>query len=290
MTNFTTRPIKRKLSRFEKSSIPDTSGLALVLPGSPGTEVEELLEAGFNPLAIRGVENDVENYDKLFSHYADLIALYNTDLLHFVRGSRLRGKYSYAHLDMCGHLSDYDTDLATVLPKLMSHRSRLRLTYMWGRKSVDRKEFESLLIEEVLLKICRSGMEGDHSKYRWEELWNSILDSSPENVTPLAALSMVIASFFLGASPFEVSHDLIKEPKGTHGIGGLKRYHYSDNNGSHMSTVWVNLSPVPNRGRPFDELYTMLSDIPSFGSSNFNQLEEKANAAEDRRAARRTRT
>jgi hypothetical protein len=246
------RPIKRKLSAFEKSSLLTTQGRALILPGDINTEVEELTSAGYNPCLIFGCENEEPTYRYLLNHYHDSVHLFHMDVFEWMRRVRATGQYSYLHLDLCGHFGREEAINIQAWRALLAPTARVRVSVFRGRRSPMQFEWEEQLLQDLLLRWCELGYELDALD---PERWIAFYDHSREtrDDTTKTILAVMISNFFFGLDDFRVyvdsctaREDFLPRVEGDHLLTNISRWTYNEQgNPSHMFTVWADLVPLP---------------------------------------------
>jgi len=253
-SNTRLRETKRQLSAHEKTALPTTSGRALLLPGSIKGEVEELIDAGYDPAHIFGVEKEPGIYSELFDFYRDTVHIVNEDVFTWMRNSKARGTYSYIHLDMCGHLAQRDFYYYQHWSKLPAENARVRVSLFRGRRSAAQFDWESRLYDELLLQWCRIGHERDvNDPARWEAYYNHFQEHINDSTRIMVGL--MIMNFFFGIEDYrtflqtcsEQGEWYIPHVLGDHDITNIKRYTYNEaGSPNYMFTVWADLVPLTN--------------------------------------------
>lgn len=246
-----TRYVKRELSSAEKATVPTTRGRALVLPGAPGSEIEELIEAGFDAAYIIGVEHQARLADELMEYYRDGAHVFCAEVCDFMRHARMAQTYSYIHLDFCCQLTrELAVDIQAWRP-LVAPTARVRMSTFRGRRSPAQMDTETLLINDTLLTWCEAAHDLDNSdRPRWVAFHDFLVDHDTDTATVMAAI--MIANFFFGMDDFEeyvaearARGPFIPEVRGTHAISDITRWNYHERSSpNHMATTWVDLEPL----------------------------------------------
>lgn len=266
---FNVRRIKRSLSCFEKSSLPDPTGRALILPSMVGTEVEELIAAGFDPEKVDCVEHVRSTYEQLAAVYPNVI--YN-DVTEWLRDCPYL--YSYIHLDLCSQLSP---EISIGMQRWQGHvtdYSRIRVSICRGRRMGEQYAWEDRLYRETLGR------------------WARLLDIDDAEVTrddtTAAVVGLVLSNFFFGITDIRTYFDacqrhgdhLPTQWTPTHAIADLSRYcHHEPGSRNYMWTVWMDLCPLPE-GNTHDpswvraQLQPIYEDL-SFFPSIFSLYKDK---------------
>jgi len=268
------RETKRKLSTYEKQTLPDTSGRVLILPGSTKGEVEELVEAGFDPTRIYGLEKDPSVYAELFDFYRDNVHIVQEDVFSWMRKTKAPNTYSYIHLDMCGHLLPRDFFYYQDWINLPADTARVRVSLFRGRRLHAQLDWEQRLYDELLLQWCRLGHERDENDPgRWEEHFNRFQEDMGDSTRVVVGL--MIMNFFFGLPDYrsfmepcyEQDEWYVPHVLGNHTITNIKRFTYHEvGSPNHMFTVWADLVPLKNPIRTseqwaLNEIHRIFSQI-----------------------------
>lgn len=246
------RPIKRQLSVFEKSTIQRPEGRALVMPAEPNTEIEELVEAGFNPCFIYGVEQDMSRYIALLAHYHDQAHIHQGDVFQFMNKARGIKRYTYVHIDLCGMFTREVAIKTQSWRPLMAPWSRLRFSAYRARQSPGQQEFEQQLHEDLLLRWCEIGYELDAAD---PERWIHYHQRAQEHLSDTSRLivAIAVANFFFGIDDYRSYIDdcarkgtaFLPLVEGDYLPHNIKRWHYNEpGTPNHMFTVWMDLQPL----------------------------------------------
>lgn len=243
-------PIKRALSRFEKSSLHSGHQIhrALVLPGSPGGEVEELIEVGFDTRQIIAVERDRELANTLFTHYVDDVQVIHAELHDVIR--YLRGTYSYVHLDFCGMLNDDEMYCIDQLRNVVASQARLRVTLTRARKAPAMEQRERDLYHDLLGALIYSARNVDvaHHQTRWVDVYERLFDNAFDATALVGAMFVVNYFFGMSVTSF-LERDASTFPMPTDQfsmITAVNRYAYNEpRSKTPMSTIYVDVERWP---------------------------------------------
>lgn len=261
-------PVKRALSQYEKSSLLDAHlrHRALILPGSPGTEVEELIKVGFGPRQIIALERDPTLARALFTHYVDEVQVIQSELYDAI--PFLRGTYSYVHLDFCGMLNDHEIACIERIRRVVASEARLRVTLTRARKTPVMEKRERDLLLDSLGQLIFAARSEDlimhHS--RWIHIYDAIFDTEFDPATALIG-TMFICNYFFRCSVFDVvcQHENVPELGDEFAcVTRLHRFHYLEpHSKTPMSTLYADIErwPLATSGqtRPWvlDRFYQM---------------------------------
>lgn len=248
-------PVKRALSRYEKSSLSELHRLhrALILPASMGTEVEELIEVGFDPRQIIAVERDPELARELFSHYVDDVQVILAELRHVI--PHLRGKYSYVHLDFCGMLNDDELFCIESLRRVVASHARLRVTLTRARKAFTMEKRERDLLLDSLGQLIYAARSEDiaTNQLRWVEVYDTIFNSDFDTTALVGAI--FVCNYFFSKSVVDIAADNTYLPElgdEFSMVTSFHRFQYIEpNSKSPMSTLYVDIErwPLASSGR-----------------------------------------
>jgi len=250
--NKTLRPNKRQLSIEEKSTLAFPPGRALVLPGDPRTEIEELVSAGYDPCYIFGVEIDPKNYSSLVNYYHDNAKIFHADVFYWMKQVQARGEYTYIHLDFCGHFNEEHAIGCQSWIHLPAPEARIRVSIFRGRRSPMQFDWESQMQENLLLRWCELGYELDEiDSKRWITFYNHFQETMDDSTKLI--VSLMILNFFFGVKDYrdylaecEKKGTFFPDTNGTHYLEKIYRYTYNEpGSPNYMYTVWVDLKPVP---------------------------------------------
>lgn len=246
------RPTKRRLSTYEKSSLVTTEGRALVLPGSPNTEIEELAEAGYDACRIFGVEQDEKTFRELQRHYHDSAHLFHDDVFKWMSRAQGLGQYSYIHLDFCGHFTSEQAVGMQEWKDLAAPEARLRVSVFRGRRSPLQFDWEETMQHDLLLNWCQLAFDTDEvDQDRWVAHDNQVRDTLEDTTKIIVALMTL--TFFFGVTDYRTYLDNCRQHgnylpsvEGRHVLTGIHRFIYNEpGSPNHMFTVWVDLKPMP---------------------------------------------
>lgn len=145
------KSVKRSLSVYEKSLIPKDPnfkfGNALIFPGEPNTEVEELVAIGFRHENIFGIERDYARAEILLDYYYDSIRIFCDEMNTFL--NRTKNVYNYAHLDYCGHFNVSAAEDIIQLARKTTDYCFIRVTLFDARRAQSQKEFEETFWDQL---------------------------------------------------------------------------------------------------------------------------------------------
>lgn len=246
------RPVKRRLSVYEKSSLPTHEGRALILPGAPNTEIEELVDAGYNSCHIFGVEQDPVIYQQLMSHYHDNVHIYRGEICDWMAKSRAPGEYSYVHLDFCGHFTREEAAGIQAWRTIVAPTARVRLSIFRGRRSPLQFDWEEQMHEDLLLAWCQLGYDNDTvDPERWVDYHNQIAETMDD--TTQIVIAIMLCNFFFGIEDYRKYVDSCREHgpylptvNGNHILTNVYRWTYNEaGSPNYMFTVWADLLPIP---------------------------------------------
>lgn len=262
------RHVKRSLSRYEKTSLVNAYDRALILPGEPNTEVEELINSGFDPMYIVCVEREQDIADALYEYYWDQCHVHWEEIGKFMARSKSYGQYGYVHLDYCGHLKQDEIEGIQHWRRLMAPVSRVRVSIFRGMRMRDQFDLEEMLQEQLLVRLCEAISKDDKNNYeRWALLADSFREATDDTTRVVGAL--MLFNFFFGIDNVWKWTDRcalegvsVPEISGTHIIQNITRFKYNEEGApNHMFTVWADLAPMPEmktKKTRFDALAEML--------------------------------
>lgn len=244
------RTVKREISVYEKNTLTALDGRACVMPGEPETEVEELIAAGFNPLAIVGVEQIEWIYRRLRSHYWDTLTLFNEEVGAFLARAQA-ASYSYIHLDYCGHFNRETVASLAGWPRVLAPSARMRYTVVRGRRNSSQYEWEAQLFRDLALTWCELGANSDNDDmFRWLTYDDALRGLDDDTPITLALMTMLGATFGVDDVRTYMDSLRIRGPhvpvvEGRHRVTGIKRFCYAEpGTPNHMFTMWVDLEPL----------------------------------------------
>lgn len=243
---------KRRLSVAEKSSLTrflPVMGKALVLPGEPNTEIEELVEVGFNPAMIYGVEGDPDIAESLHLYYRDRTPIYYDEVGYWL--SQSTSTFSYMHLDYCGQIT---RERLTSMQRAMGHLdpvARLRVSVFGSRRTQGTKTFESQVLDATLINMLDfiRGHETGWAMSIADSLQSTFADYQYEDPSALIA-TILFVNHVMGMSWEQLCDQLddksnaLPSHRGAHQINGITRYRYTTDNNV-MYTTWVDFTPIP---------------------------------------------
>lgn len=253
-TNPVLNSIKRNLSIWEKNSVPSISGRQLIMPGAISetedheSEVEEMIDRGFNPLGIVCVERDADIAEQFYSTYIDGPPIHIGDVGWFLSTSRC--KYSYIHLDFCTQLKEESEMQCIAFTKdSLDTVARLRVTV--SNQRLNRVHQDKLLRirNEVMIGFIHSASEKDlDNPKRWLHLINEIRSNTEP--TQIIAFIYLITHFF--GVDYMTYDNICKmdkayfpEVQGNHIISSLQRWKYTNRN-TNMETIWADFFTFDN--------------------------------------------
>lgn len=269
----TVHHIKRQLSVLEKDSLRTnpriTTGKACILPAVPGTEVNELIAIGFDPERIYCVEENQELADALYEHYWDRVPVHWEEIAKYLQ--RAHNKYTYIHLDYCGHLRDQQVEGIERATEKLAEHGRLRVSVMLSRRPDEQIQEEYLLTQRILTNLVNAAEIEYPNLTQWQQLLKNVLLQAQDPTVSCAAVIFLKAVF--GLRVFEYTDQCLHAgapflpvPRGGHRIVSLTRHHYKEVIGSNtMATIWVNVAPA--LGEPgeaelvVEELITLLQTL-----------------------------
>lgn len=253
-----TKPIKRALSKYEKSllveALEDTeyhTRNAVVLPGSPNTEVDELANHFCPPQNISCIEKDPEVADSLYTWYYDTCQVHNDSLFDFLKNSRRM--YDYIHMDFCGFLSLEDLQTIVLLNTVMSEDCWVRFSFVRNRKSKAQAQSELECATKTVVPLLR------HLNFSEDDI-HFVLNYD-------TALNACIAHTIL-----HMCYDSEFTPIGMRGLKTVERWFYHEpGHPTAMETVWMHFVGCPTNDH--QEITTtvalrnLLDAIPSFNDT-----------------------
>lgn len=243
---------KRKLSVMEKSTILTNEGKALVMPGAPDTEIEELIAVGFNPALIYGIEEDEQTADNLHLHYWDSSPIYCAEVGYWL--SLATSQFSYVHLDYCGQvIKDRLSSIERCIGRLAS-LARLRISVFGSRRSNLVKGFENEVLDATIFTLLDYIISNYSSRAQEaSELYEQFYDLDLQDPSAVVA-AVGFVNHVMGLNWHMVS-DIISQParttnanalsrvRGRHQVHALRRYRYvTDRNLMH--TMWIDFVPI----------------------------------------------
>lgn len=245
-----TRETKRKISIYEKATLPIKEGRALIMPGEPPRkdqrgEAEELIMLGWDPLRIIGVEEEEHRAVELYDHYYDRMQIHLEEIGLFLR--KAYSHFSYIHFDFCGHLKH---NQITAIESAMNHtasHTRIRVSTLASRRSDAQIEDENVIRRKVLKVLCEQlGKRDPGNEDRWELYWQELQHSTD---TTQVIFSILLLNYIFGMqlwsfSDLSLDRPFLPEPKGMYQITNVQRFVYSEmGNSNSMFTIWVDLAP-----------------------------------------------
>lgn len=247
------RMIKRQLSVFEKSSVPNTNGRAIILPSEPNTEVEELIGVGFDPMRIFCIEHEQDKADKLYAHYWDDCHVHWEDVGTWMQRARGEGRYSYVHLDFCGHLKHEEIAAIQQCKRLMAPVSRVRVSVFRGMRLKHQFDLENMVRDQVLLRICEMcGAADEIFPDRWQLFYDQIRENYDD--TTQIVIATLLMTFFFGLDSIwdytdrcNLEGPYLPEVHGNHTLVNIQRFVYHEIAApNHMFSVWADVAPIAN--------------------------------------------
>lgn len=259
---------KRFLSTYEKRSLPISSDLYLVMPGSANTEVEELLELGIPVRNIIALERNQSIANLLHTHYWDSVDVKWEEVGFWL--SRAQAHYAYIHLDYCSILSQTECFGIYQAIKALGQLGRLRVSLFNARRKNEHLEFEKDIYD-----ACVAYFETALS-------FNGFTDYN-QNPASVALLIMQLYNLFQ-ITPFAAADRLLNPDNITpviHSsaktITSIAQFKYHENGsegvGSRMQTAWIDLRVLPSMN--IDQARSDLEHLASIINSpivDFNVL------------------
>ena len=249
--NWDLRSYKRALSVFEKSTLPTNEGRALILPGEPDGEIEELINVGYDNHRIVGVEQEQSEFYRLNYHYRDQVMLFHDEVGNFMSTKGSPSAYSYVHLDYCGHFNRTSIASLAGWQRILAPVSRVRVSVFRGRRSAEQFAWEEMLFRDVVLSWCELGANADRSDmFRWIEFdaaLTSLRDDTPINLVMMMMLQLTfgiqdVRSF---TDELRCNGSFVPMVEGRHRITNIQRYCYSEpGSPNHMYTMWFDAVPL----------------------------------------------
>lgn len=145
------KSVKRSVSLYEKNVLAKELGFnfknALIFPGEPNTEIEELISIGFSAGNIFGIEREFTKAEILLDYYYDSIRIFCDEMNTFLAKSK--NVFSYAHLDYCGHFNKNAAEDIINLAKKSTNDCFLRITFFDARRTQSQKDLEDTFWEQL---------------------------------------------------------------------------------------------------------------------------------------------
>lgn len=240
--------LKRALSILEKQRMnPEVAyGKAVVMPGCPNTEIEELLLQGFNPRDIFAIESEQAFADNLYDHYWDQINVHWEEIGVWLE--RARNNYSYMHLDYCGHLKERELRGIEQAYARLNLTSHLRISTLLSRRSSAQINRERMIVNRVFGPIVQE-LTNSYPNYEWTSWYQSIQENFKDTTLAIAAVVIINAVFGLNWYTYTDTcverGSFLPQFNGRHIITDITRFSYSeDYNGQLMSTIWFDFQPT----------------------------------------------
>lgn len=246
---------KRRLSVAEKVTVPTSEGKALVMPGAPGTEIEELVAVGFNPALIYGIEEDEQTADALHMCYWDTSPIYCDEVGYWL--SLARSKFSYVHLDYCGQITkDRLASIEHTMQRL-APVARLRISVFGSRRGANIRNFENDVIDATVLTlleyIAQNYVSRSSEALDLHEYFANLDFQDPSSVVAMVAFVNHVMGihWHMIADIIKETHSLPKS-RGEHQVHSVRRYRYVTDR-SLMYTTWLDLMPISHSQFSNDE-------------------------------------
>lgn len=260
------RPIKRSLSAMEKDTFPiaHRPGKILLLPAEPGTEVDEFIALGADPRNIMCVERTQDSADRLYEHYFDRCSVHWIDLNSFIERAE-SDAYSYAHLDYCGFLSEYELGAICGTARILAPHARLRVSLMVNRKTSSTVNYENMIRNTMVLPLIELLSESEKG-LGWDEVAEEFANST--DTTQLVAVVTILSHMF-GVQPWDFA-DMVAGSKvlpameGKHWIYNVQRWQYHEpGHPPVMETIWMDMiekttAPVSVAAQLFPIIYSLI--------------------------------
>lgn len=166
------KSVKRSLSVFEKSFLDKDAFVAprfaLIFPGEPHTEAEELNDAGFSLSNIFGIEKDYKKAEVLLDFYYDTVRIFCDDMGTFL--DKCHHKFSYAHLDYCSPFTPTVAEDIIKLGRKSTDSCFLRTTVFYSRRSQTQKEYEETFWQQIYLLFNSIDIDISEHDLEWPNL------------------------------------------------------------------------------------------------------------------------
>lgn len=282
------RGVKRQISAFEKRSVPTTLGRAVVMPGEPPAreteigEVEELRQAGFDPMYIFGVEREQALAVELYKYYYDTCHIHWEEVGEFLLSAQL--PFSYIHLDFTSQLKQDELEAIQSWMGKVDRIARLRVSVVSTRRQDHQIEYEQMLRRTTIGNLCHqaSVCEDGPGEGRFAKIWDSVA-SSTDTTQILTAVMLLNFLFGINAMTYgdlcvvgqEDGKNTLPRVRGTHRLTNITRFMYSEPTGHHqMFTLWCDLVPLQLATVPDEQswvlnemanvLGSVAGDLPQF--------------------------
>lgn len=247
--------LKRRLSQHEKASLlpVHAQGRALVMPGAPHTEIEELVARGFVQASIHGIDHDATAAEELYDYYWDTCPIHYGEIGNWL--SQTKRPFSYIHYDFMGQFKETELHALQASLGKLEPVSRIRVSTLRSRRHDAQYDFEDLLRRQMLIRLLDAcGQNDDQHRDIWAEAVAAI-QADGADTTQLIAVILLLNHFF-GVNAWEYSDGAVidaqgdlPEAKGTHVISNISRYSYNEfGNAARMMTMWVDLIPISLSG------------------------------------------
>lgn len=215
---------KRALSLLDKHTLPSYENYALVMPGEPGTEFEELSNAGFDQSKIICVDNTSDDFllENLTQVYGEQFI--NGDVFEVVENSSR--EFSYMHFDMCSTTHPDIPSLLVRASKKLTPSSRLRYSGVRTTRGVYAKSRMSKLKENYkdLSSYCLRNLKQEKEYRFWARAAKACLNADDE-------AGAIVSKIFCTSNL---------------NISSVYKKHYLGNNMcTNMFTFWIDTQAEP---------------------------------------------
>lgn len=246
------RSTKRQLSVVEKSSLRPThvAGKALVMPGSPRTEIEELCAVGFDPSKVHGIEVAPDIANALYNFYWDANPIHLGEIGEWLEGSR--NQWSYMHYDYCGHFKHEEVRGLQAGSGKLADLARVRVSVYCSRKKDNQVRFERQVLQRILVPLLTQARQFDHigNAEMWTEYIEAI-DAGAFGVNHCVA-TVLFFSHTLGIDVWEYADACtlnkdapLPRALGSHVPASVRSFNYNEAGiSSLMNTTWIDFVPI----------------------------------------------
>lgn len=253
---------KRQLSRYEKRFLPTYDHRAFLMPGHPPrrnthvSEIDELLEAGYEGMQIVGIENDPNIAEELYDHYRDSVQIHLGEARdHLLTSSSY---FSYMHFDFCQQFSNEQVATIAAWQGRLATIAHIRVSLSTTRRQSQQLEYERALRHNILVPflISAANLEEQYS-HPHPERWEALLPLlNNDDSTQLVGILMLFNHVF--GITFEQYIDLcgLDAPvfpamRGQHFLANVQRFSYREATGhTSMSTIWADCFPLHSHTIP----------------------------------------
>lgn len=245
---------KRALSGLEKATVLSTAGQAMIFPGSPETEVEELVAVGFDSHHIHCVERVEDLADALYEHYYDRAPVHYETGRDFLDNARSR--FGYVHLDFMGHLDMEEIATLEALANKLDPVARVRVSVLGPHRQSEAQatyleDWYRWLVGDVLAHV--GGVFADDAAQLAADLATRRNDPTVV-ITALALFRFVFGADVASWVDACTRTGMVRLPPvaGTHRLTNVRRYCYHEPLTPNllMFTTWFDAVPLGPVGEP----------------------------------------